>query len=175
MSEAATTPAETSPGDLFGGTLPRAAAGWSVNRLAQELRLDRRTVTNRLVTVAPLSDGPAGPVYALADAARALFGQATLKEADELKRRLLAAQAETAELDLQRKRGELVEANAVRSAAMENARIEREALLSWPARVAPVLTAEFGTDQVAFTAALERELRRYMEERADDPGIPALP
>lgn len=167
--------ADESPSDLFGGTLPRQTVGWSVNRLAAELKLDRRTVTNRLCDVPPLSHGPSGPVYALADAARALFGQATLGQAEGLKLKLLAAQAESAELDLARKRGELVSAADVRDAAMENARIEREALLSWPARVAPVLAPDLGVDQVALTTALERVVRTFMEERANDDGLRAVP
>lgn len=169
MSEAAEA------ADLFGGMLPRASSGWSVNRLATELGLDRRTVTKRLVDVAPLGDGPAGPVYTLADAVRAIFGQAPVKETDALKRRILAAQAEDAELDLERKRGGLVDANDVRHAAFENARIEREALLAWLARVAPSLAAEMGVDLAVAAAALDRELRAYMEGRADDAGIQALP
>lgn len=163
--------------DLFGGSLPARAAGWSVNRLATELRLDRRTVTARLADVAPVGEGSSGPVYALADAARALFGfEGGGRKIDALKARLLAAQAESAELDLAAKRGELVPANAVRAAAMDNARIEREALLLWPARVAAVLSAEFGADMAALATALEREIRTYMEERADDDaGLRDLP
>lgn len=166
--------------DLFGGSLPARAAGWSVNRLATELRLDRRTVTARLAEVAPVGDGANGPVYALADAARALFGDSEAggggRSLNGLKARLLAAQAESAELDLAAKRGELVPANAVRAAAMDNARIEREAMLLWPARVAAALSAEFGVDMAALTTALEREIRTYMEERADDDaGLRHLP
>jgi hypothetical protein len=174
-SAAATTPP---PPDLFGGSLPARAAGWSVNKLATELRLDRRTVTARLADVAPVGEGSSGPVYALADAARALFGgvEGGGRKIDALKERLLAAQAESAELDLAAKRGDLVSANDVRAAAMDNARIEREALLLWPARVAAVLSAEFGADMAALTTALEREIRTYMEERADDDaGLRALP
>jgi hypothetical protein len=177
MNSAAATPLP--PPDLFGGSLPARAAGWSVNKLATELRLDRRTVTARLADVAPVGEGSSGPVYALADAARALFGGGEGgggRKIDALKERLLAAQAESAELDLAAKRGDLVSANDVRAAAMDNARIEREALLLWPARVAAVLSAEFGADMAALTTALEREIRTYMEERADDDaGLRALP
>lgn len=162
--------------DLFGGSLPARAAGWSVNKLAAELRLDRRTVTARLADVAPVGEGQSGPVYALADAARAIFGEGGGRSLDTLKARLLAAQAESAELDLAAKRGELVSANDVRAAAMGNARIEREALLLWPARAAAVLSAEFGADMATLTTALEREIRIYMEERADDDAsLCALP
>lgn len=110
--------------------------------------------------------------------ARALFGVegGGGRSLDALKERLLAAQAESAEPDLAAKRGELVSANDVRAAAMDNARIEREALLLWPARTAAVLAAEFGADMAALTTALEREVRTYMEERADDDaGLCDLP
>lgn len=166
-------PAGEPPSDLFGGTLPRVAVGWSVNRLASEPRLDRRTVTSRLAEVAPLGQGTSGPVYALADAARALFGEGGGgRRIDGFKERILAAQAETAELDLAAKRGELVPANTVREAAMDNARIEREALLAWPARIAPTLAAEMGVDLVRLNQALDRAVRDFMEERADDDGNP---
>ncbi|MHA1537411.1 MAG: hypothetical protein ACTSUD_07635 [Alphaproteobacteria bacterium] len=145
-----------------------AGGGWSVNRLAVDLRLDRRTVAKRLHNVEPVGQGSKGPVYGLAEAARALFGQSEL---DDLNRRILVAKAEAAELDLAAKRGEMVRADDVRRAAAAHALAEREALLNLPDRIAPVLAAELDTDQVRLTAALERQVRGYMESRAgDDDG-----
>ena len=155
---------------------PPPLAGWSVNRLARELRLDRRTIHKRILlhNLPPIAEGPKGPVYDLADAARAIFGQATLSELEDLNRRILQAKAEAAELDLSAKRGELVSANAVRKAAAANARMEREALVNWPDRAAPALAAELGIDQARLTAAIEREVRAFMEDRAKDDGRDSL-
>jgi hypothetical protein len=146
--------------------------GWSVNRLATELRLDRRTVTGRLAAsaVEPIGEDRGDPIYSLADAARACFEAPTLGGMAELQQRKLAAQTEAAELALQAQRGELVPADAVRQAARANGLIEREALQNWPARAGPILASEFGNDAVRFTAALERAIREYMQERADADG-----
>ena len=152
-----------SEGALF--SLP--PRGWSINRLATELRLDRRTVTNRLQGVTPSGETGDGPVYSLADAARACFGAPGLTNLEELQRRKLEAQTEAAEMDLRRRRGELVSADDVRQVATTNGRIERSALTNWPARIGPLLADEFALDAVRLTAALEREVRRYLEERAN--------
>ncbi len=158
-------------GDLAPASTPRPR-GWSVNRLAMELQVDRRTATKRLANVTPVEEGPDGPLYALADAARAIFGAPAVSEVEDLKRRLLQAQAERAEIDLAERRREVVAVEAVRRAAFANGRVERESWLNWPARVGPLLAAEFGLDVVTFTNALEREVRAHMEERsADERGL----
>lgn len=155
--------------DLFGGGLPRSPVGWSVNQLSIELKLDRRTVRKRLQDVEPLSDGPKGPLYSLADAARALFGQAAVSEAETLKHRTLRNRLEASDLDLAHKRGELLPRKAVEKAARDVALEEREAWLTWPARAAPILAGEFELDLVELTTALEREVRAHMEERSREP------
>ncbi len=153
-----------------------ALSGWSVNRLARELRLDRRTIHKRIMlhNVPPIAEGPKGALYDLADAARAIFGQATISEVENLNRRILQAKAEAAELDLAAKRGEMVNAADVRKAAAANARMERAALVNWPDRAAPALAAELGVDQAHLTAAIEREVRAFMEDRAKDDGRDSL-
>ena len=154
--------------DLFSGGLPKAPDGWSVNRLSIELRLDRRTVTKRLQGVEPLSDGPKGPLYALAEAVRALFGQG-VRQVEDLNRQILRNKLEASEIDLASKRGELLPRKEVERAATNTARQEREAWLTWPARTAPILAGEFEVDQAKLTAALEREVRVHMEELTDEP------
>jgi len=47
---------------------------WSVNGLAVELCVDRRTIARRLETVIPAGSGPNGPLYWLSDCVRALHG-----------------------------------------------------------------------------------------------------
>ena len=154
----------------------KSPEGWSVNRLARELRLDRRTISKRLALhkVPPVTRGPRGAVYDLADAARAIFGASALSKIEDLNRRILEAKAEVAELNLAAKRGELVSATDVRKAAAANAHMEREALINWPDRAAPALAAELGIDQARLTAAIEREVRAFMQDRAKDDGHDSL-
>jgi len=45
---------------------------WSVNGLATELVVDRRTIARRLARVTPAGDGPSGPLFWLLDAVRVL-------------------------------------------------------------------------------------------------------
>ncbi|MEM7222998.1 MAG: hypothetical protein AAF495_08485 [Pseudomonadota bacterium] len=155
--------------DLFHGELPRLAKGWSINALSIELKLDRRTVRKRLAVVEPLSDGPKGPLYSLADAARALFGQPTLSQAEDLNHRILRNKLDASEIDLARKRGEFMPRKEVERTAANVAREEREAWLTWPARAAPILADEFAADQAELSRALEREIRAHMEERSREP------
>ena len=44
---------------------------------------------------------------------------------------------------------------------------ERDAILSWPARAAPILAAELGVDHHALHAALDASLRAHLTERAE--------
>jgi len=157
--------------DDGGDDQAEASGGWSVNRLARELRLDRRTVSKRLHNVEPIAEGAKGPLYDLADAARALFGATTQREVDELQRRMMQAKAEAAELELAEKRDQLVRRDQVEAAASSNARMEREALLNWPERAAPAFAAELGVDQANAVRVLEQELRIFMEERAADDSL----
>lgn len=143
--------------------------GWSINRLAVELDLDRRTIERRLrdAGVAAIGERAGDAVYSLASAARACFAAPSATGMAELARRKLAAQAEAAELDVKAKRADLVPAEAVRQAARARATVEREAWSNWPAQAGPILATEFNVDIVRFTAALERTVRDHMEARAD--------
>ena len=67
----------------MGDVLPmRARPGqlWSINALADEFELDRRTVKKRLADVAPADRVSGHPVYRLAEAAPALFGSSENRE-----------------------------------------------------------------------------------------------
>ncbi|KKM75661.1 hypothetical protein LCGC14_1388020, partial [marine sediment metagenome] len=122
------------------------------------------------VVIVTLLIGTVTPPVGLQLYIAASIGQVSLSEVEDLNRRLLQAKAAAAELDLAAKRGELVSAADVCKAAAANARMEREALLNWPDRAAPALAAELGIDQARLTAAIEREVRAFMEDRAEDDG-----
>ena len=82
-----------------------------------------------------------------------------------------AAEAQMAELKLAEMCGELVRADAIRSALSKNAAAMREALLQMPSRVVPLLVAD------PSAAAMDRILRdeviralRLLTEGDDDHG-----
>ncbi|KAA0677774.1 DUF1441 family protein [Roseomonas genomospecies 6] len=139
---------------------------WSINALAAALGMDRRTITKRLKETEPADKEGRHPVYRLGDAVRAIFELADAAQDDRNRSRLLAAQAEQAELNLERTRGELLSRADVERAAFETSRTERATWQGWPVRVGPVLAAELGIDHARLTAALEREVQRQLEDRA---------
>lgn len=47
------------------------------------------------------------------------------------------------------------------------AQSERDAILSWPARAAPLLAADLGVDEHALHAALDASLRAHLTDRAE--------
>ena len=72
------------------------------------------------------------------------------------------------QLELQQKRGELVERAKAVAAFFEAARRIRDAWLAWPARVAARMAADLGvTDVHAVQRALDDHVRRHLDELAD--------
>lgn len=78
-----------------------------------------------------------------------------------------AAQAALTELDLARRRGELVERAAVEQAAFERARLERDGWLTWVAQVAPTVAAELGVAERDAFSVLDRLVRSRLSELSE--------
>lgn len=87
----------------------------------------------------------------------------------EARRLLLLTQVQRARLALDRERGELIEAPAVRAAIFARARGERDAWQAWVARTAPELAAELGADERTCHAALDRLVRAQLAHLAETP------
>jgi len=85
----------------------------------------------------------------------------------EAERRAAVAKADAAELELARRRGELIERDVVRREVFELARAERDSWQGWAARAAPILAAELGVDHAALLTALEREVDNHLADLAD--------
>jgi phage terminase Nu1 subunit (DNA packaging protein) len=85
----------------------------------------------------------------------------------EQRERLLRAKAEAAELELRRKRGQLVDGDAVRRVGFSLYRAARNALLAWSARLAPLVAAESSQDVCA--RILTAEVERLCEDLAAIP------
>jgi len=81
-------------------------------------------------------------------------------------RRILAL-AEKAELETAKMRGELIDRAMACQLVTELAQGERDAILAWPVRAAPILAAELGVDQHALYAALDASLRAHLTEKSE--------
>lgn len=89
------------------------------------------------------------------------------KDREEAQTRRLTALAEKAELEAGKMRDELIDRHKAREAVQALAQAERDAILAWPARAAPILAAEMGVDQHALQSALDASLRAHLTERAE--------
>jgi hypothetical protein len=96
----------------------------------------------------------------------------------EARQRRLAALARKAEVEVLRLEGALLPRDGVLRLVHRLAREEREAILAWPASVAPVIAAEIGADPARLQAVLDRSLREHLASRAAgggvQPGLDAL-
>ncbi|CAO4184689.1 hypothetical protein [Methylorubrum extorquens] len=70
-------------------------------------------------------------------------------------------------LEFEQKSGALVDGERARAEVFDIARVERDAWVNWPSRVAPLIAAEIGVDAVALGVALERHVREHLAERAE--------
>ena len=80
-------------------------------------------------------------------------------------RRILAL-AEKAELEAARMRGELIDRAKTVQLVTQLAQGDRDAVLAWPSRAAPILAAELGVDQHVLHEALVTSLRQHLTERS---------
>lgn len=110
--------------------------------------------------------GPPPPAAAEDDAPPAPRTGPTIVD---LQRASLALKTQRQKLDLEARRGELVERAKVERAVFDFARRMRDAWAMWPPRVAAQLAARLGADPHAVEAALAAEVRRHLQELARDP------
>jgi hypothetical protein len=71
------------------------------------------------------------------------------------------------ELRLEQARGKLICAGTAKNTAFKFARELRDSWMNWPARVAPLIAAEIGVDQIRMIVVLEKHVRQFLSERAD--------
>lgn len=87
----------------------------------------------------------------------------TFNEARAVNENLKAARLK---LELAELEGRLIDRGAVLVKIRDMAQQERDAILSWPARAAPLLAAELNVDPHALHAALDASLRTHLTARA---------
>ena len=77
---------------------------------------------------------------------------------------------EKLEIEIAKRRGELVERAVAEAQFFELARQERDSWLAWPARVSALMAAELGVEPRAIEALLDRHLREHLAALAK-PGL----
>lgn len=70
-------------------------------------------------------------------------------------------------LKLKLARATVVDAVEVERATMERAQAERDALLNWPAQIAPDMAVTLGVDERLLHSALDASLRKFLESRGE--------
>jgi hypothetical protein len=75
--------------------------------------------------------------------------------------------AQTNKVRLQQLKGDLIDRSRVLSHVFKLARMERDAWITWPARVAASLAAELGVDPSLLQGALERYVREHLSELSE--------
>jgi hypothetical protein len=63
--------------------------------------------------------------------------------------------------------GRLIDAEAARKMVFELSRQDRDSWTNWPARMAPLMAAQFGIDQMKLTIYLDDAVRQHLAERSD--------
>lgn len=156
------------------GTIPRNADG-TFDRVAVEVALQNRVDPARRKK--DRAGGPPSAAEREARAAVALIRRILAEEGAPSEQRqidfdavrtaetILKARERDLRIEIERRR--LIDAGAARKEVLALARQERDALLNWPARIGPLLAAEFAIDQVALTVSLERHIREHLSGRSE--------
>jgi hypothetical protein len=74
--------------------------------------------------------------------------------------------AERDRLELEERKRTLINAAEVEQATFERGRMERDALLNWPAQIVPDLAAKLGVEERALHSELDDLVRKFLEQRS---------
>lgn len=139
---------------------------WTVSSLAVEFNLDRRTVAQRLKVIEPIEISGRVKKYKLDDAAKAIIGQVQtgngIVSYDEARARKIAAEAELAEIELEKERGDVLPINIINHINNEIYGNFRAKLLAIPARTAPDCFASSNVKEAK--AVLRQAINDALEE-----------
>lgn len=86
-----------------------------------------------------------------------------------------AAQRDLLLMEIDKKKGAMIDRKAVELALFDRARGERDAHIAWVSRIAPALAAELAIDLGPLYAALDREMRQHLQELSETPLEDLLP
>jgi hypothetical protein len=79
---------------------------------------------------------------------------------------MLLTEAQLKRLQLEERRGLVINRQTALDKAFAFARLFRDAWLAWPAHVGPLLAAQFDLDATAVTVALANHVRDHLEQLA---------
>ena len=142
---------------------------WSISALAVEFGLDRRTVAQRLMSIEPTETKGRAKRYVLHDAAKAIIGQIAVTgdilSYDEARARKMAAEAELAEIELQKERGDVLSVETINEVNNEICGNFRAKLLALPAKSAPDIFASSNVKEAK--GILRKSVNDILEELSD--------
>jgi hypothetical protein len=91
-----------------------------------------------------------------------------VREFDRQRLRKLKADAARAELELRVRRGELLDRQKGLDTVFRFARMLRDRWQAWPAKIGPLVAAQFGLDPGAVIVVLEAYVREHLEELSSE-------
>ncbi len=142
--------------------------GWSISALSVELDRDRRTIAAACADLTPIGKDGRSVFYRLTDVLAKLAPAKAPADADEARSRKLAAEAEIAEMQRDRMRGELIDISSVENVVAEEYGAVRSKLLALPGKLAPMVAIE--ADEITCRDLIERGITEALDELARDAG-----
>lgn len=134
--------------------------GWSISAMAVELGRDRRTIAAAVADILPISTAASGNLYRLSEVLAAMGGTRPTNE--DARNRKLVAEAELAEIEIGKARGELIEITQVARMVSDEYSAVRAKLLSLPDKLAPLVAME--TTEAPCRAAIARGITEALDE-----------
>lgn len=145
--------------------------GWSISALAVELGRDRRTIASIVGGLQSIGREGKADLYRLTDVLPLLMAGGKTSDFDDAKARKMAAEAELAEIELAKARGEMVSVTEAAKLVAEEYAAVRSKLLSLPSKLGPMLAIE--DTETACRALLSRGINEALNElvsRGDESG-----
>jgi phage terminase Nu1 subunit (DNA packaging protein) len=140
---------------------------WTINALAVELNMDRRTLAKRLPPDLAVSEKGRSKHYLMADVIRVLFDTGNIKggSLEQERTRLTKAQADSEEMRAAERRGQLVPIEEAQLAWAKMITAARNKLLAMPNKIAPrALAARSVTD---VQQIVKREVHQALTELSE--------
>lgn len=145
------------------------ATGFSVNQL-NRMANDGvvKVSTGRRVRIADVLASGVKPEPPSDDEELGRDGSTDLYSSRAKKERFLAG---LKELQYHALSGRLVDADVARRRVFELGRMDRDAWMNWPNRVASLMAADLGVEAVKLVVILEKYVREHLAERAEAPTL----
>lgn len=96
-------------------------------------------------------------------------GHSVEKTVADLRGTKMQREADLLDLELQQKRGQLVDRVKAEAAIFDRARMERDRWIGWTARTAPTIAAATGADPTQVFTMLDKLVREHLAELAATP------